>query len=246
MDTESAEAPDVTVLSHEIGEWMDNPLLVNNVPAGSPNSQLSCDTLLEVGDPLVGHIRNVVTSAFTYHVQELAYFSWFARNIPSLAANGQYSTDGSFVSPAPPCSSNTLVSIAVTPSTATVAPNGTQQFTATGTYADGSTQDITSSVTWSASTGATITQSGLATGVTPGSTATIMAAQGSISGSATLTIRNPLMSIAVTPTAQSVPAGFTFQFTATGTYADGSTNVITTSVMELIGASDCHNQQYSG
>jgi hypothetical protein len=231
MDT-SAEAPDVTVLSHEIGEWMDNPLGVNNVPAWGPTPQLSCDTRLEVGDPLEGDIRNVVTEAFTYHVQELAYFSWFARNIPSLAANGQYSTNGSFASPAPPCStvSNTLVSIAVTPFTATVASNSTQQFTAIGTYADGSTQNITSSVTWSSSTGATISQSGLATGVTPGATSTIMAAQDSVSGSATLRVAYPLISIAVTPSTATVAPNGTQQFTATGTYADGSTQNITSSV----------------
>ena len=91
------------------------------------------------------------------------------------------------VNPAP------LVSIAVTPATATVAPNGTQQFTATGTYADHSTQNITSSVTWSASVGATITAGGLATGVTPGNTATIMATLGGVSGTATLDVTNPVI-----------------------------------------------------
>ena len=125
---------------------------------------------------------------------------------------------------------NALKSIAVTPATATVAPNGTQQFTATGTFADGSTQDITSSVTWSASTGATVTQNGLATGVTPGSTATIMAAQGSVSGAATLTVSNPLVSIALTGPTAPIHVGTKPQFIATGTYADGTTNVITSSV----------------
>ena len=99
---------------------------------------------------------------------------------------------------------NPLVSIAVTPPTASVAPNATQQFTATGTYADHSTQNITNSVTWSASAGATITRAGLATGVTPNATSTIMAAQGNISGTATLTITNPLVSIAVTPPSPSI------------------------------------------
>ena len=129
------------------------------------------------------------------------------------------------VNPAP------LVSIAVTPATATVAPSGTQQYTAMGTYADGSTQNITLSVTWSASAG-TISQSGLAntTGVTPGSTVTIMAAQGNISGTATLTITNPLVSIAVTPLTASIAQQTTQQYVAIGTYADHSTQVITTSV----------------
>ena len=124
---------------------------------------------------------------------------------------------------------NPLVSIAVTPATASVAANSTQQFAATGTYADGSTQNITSSVAWSASTGATITAGGLATGVTPG-TSTIMAASSSISGTATLTITNPLVSIAVTPSPASVAVGYTQAFAATGTYADGTASVITSIV----------------
>ena len=129
------------------------------------------------------------------------------------------------VNPAP------LVSIAVTPATATVAPSGTQQYTAMGTYADGSTQNITSSVTWSASAGATIIAGGLAIpGVTPNTTSTIMAAQGNISGTATLTITNPLVSIAVTPLTASIAQQTTQQYVATGTYADHSTQVITTSV----------------
>jgi Bacterial Ig-like domain (group 2) len=128
------------------------------------------------------------------------------------------------VNPAP------LVSITVTPATMTVAPNGTQQFTATGKYADGSTQNITSSVTWSASLGATITTGGLATGVTPNTTSTIMAAQGNISGTATLTITNPLVSIAVTPPTASIAQQTTQQFVATGTYADQSTQILTASV----------------
>ncbi len=128
------------------------------------------------------------------------------------------------VNPAP------LVSIAVTPATASVIPNGVQQFTATGTYADHSTQNITDSVAWSASVGATINPVGLATaGATPG-TSTIMAAQGNISGTATLTITNPLVSIAVTPLTASIAQQTTQQFVATGTYADHSTQVLTTSV----------------
>ena len=84
----------------------------------------------------------------------------------------------------------TLQSITVTPSTATVAPNGTQQFTATGNYSDGSTKDLTTVAEWSTSNGATITVGGLATGVTPGATVQINAVipHGEIVGFATLTV----------------------------------------------------------
>ena len=121
-----------------------------------------------------------------------------------------------------------LVSIAVTPPTATVVPpTGTQQYTAIGTYANHTTQDITSTVTWSASVGATITAGGLATGVTPG-TSTIMATLGSVSGTATLTITNPLVTIAVSPQTVFIAAGTNQQFTATAIYFDGTKSDVTT------------------
>ncbi len=82
-----------------------------------------------------------------------------------------------------------LVSIAVTPATASVVAGYTQQFTATGTYSNGTTQNLTSTATWtsSATSIAKISSGGLATSVAQGS-ATITAKSGTISGSATLTV----------------------------------------------------------
>ncbi len=125
---------------------------------------------------------------------------------------------------------NPLVSIAVTPTNASLAPNATLQYTATGTYADTTTQNITATVTWSATAGATISSTGLATAVTPGATSTIKATSGSISGSTSLIVQNPLVSIAVSPTTASIAPNATQQYTATGTYADHSTKAITSSV----------------
>jgi trimeric autotransporter adhesin len=139
-------------------------------------------------------------------------------------------TSGSITATASLTVTNPLASIAVTPATISLAPNATQQYTATGTYFDGSTQNITTSVTWSASTGATITSGGLATAVTANTTVTIQAAQGNIVGTAILTVTNPLVSIAVTPPNPSVAASFTQAFTATGTYADTTTQILTASV----------------
>ena len=97
-----------------------------------------------------------------------------------------------------------LAQIGVTPANATVAPGGTQQFTATGTYSDSSTANITSQVTWmSSSPGvATINASGMATGVTAGTT-TISASLGSVSGNTTLTIQPAPLAI----TTASLPSG---------------------------------------
>lgn len=124
-----------------------------------------------------------------------------------------------------------LTSIAVTPATASVAAGKTQQFTATGTYNNGTTQNLTNSATWTSSaiSIATVNSAGLATSIKVG-TATITATSGTISGSATLTVTvATLSSIAVTPSTASIGVGSTQQFTATGTYSDGSTKNLTIS-----------------
>lgn len=89
-----------------------------------------------------------------------------------------------------------LVSIAVSPQDPTIPALLAQQFAATGTYTDGSTQAL-NSATWTSetSTVATISNSGLATGVAAG-TATIQATSGSISGSTTLTVTAALSYVA--------------------------------------------------
>jgi uncharacterized protein YjdB len=127
----------------------------------------------------------------------------------------------------------TLVSIAVTPTSASITAGGTQAFTATGTYSSGPTQNITSAVTWTSSstTVATIAATGVATGVAAG-TSNITAKLGGItSNTAALTVKAPmLVSIAVTPTSASITAGGTEAFTATGTYSSGPTQNITSAV----------------
>ena len=122
-----------------------------------------------------------------------------------------------------------LISIAVAPANASITVVNTQPFTATGTYSDGSTQDLTSTTTWSslAPGVATITSAGLATGVAVG-TSTISATTGSITGSTMLTVLAPvLVSIAVNPGNPSIAVGSTQQFTATGTYNNGTTQDLT-------------------
>ena len=90
----------------------------------------------------------------------------------------------------------TLTSIAVTPTNPTIVTGGAQQFTATGTYSDGSTQNITNQVSWNSSTSAvaTINASGLASGVSAGST-TISATQSGVTGLTTLTVQTAPLTI---------------------------------------------------
>ncbi|HEY4300749.1 MAG TPA: DUF4082 domain-containing protein [Candidatus Didemnitutus sp.] len=127
----------------------------------------------------------------------------------------------------------TLSSIAVSPNSPSITAGGTQQFSATGTYSDASTQDLSGQASWSSSNTAvaTINASGFASGASAGSS-TISAAFNGISGNATLTVQPAvtLTSIAVTPTNATVAAGATRQFVATGTYSNGSTQNLTSSV----------------
>jgi uncharacterized protein YjdB len=122
-----------------------------------------------------------------------------------------------------------LVSIAVTPVNPSIPRGATQQFVATGTYADGSTQTLTVAWISTSVTVATVSSTGLATGVGLG-TATINATSGSITGGTGLTVIPPvLLSIAVTPPNVTIAAGATQQYTATGTFSDGSTQNLTAS-----------------
>jgi streptogramin lyase len=134
-----------------------------------------------------------------------------------------------------------LVSIAVTPTTASVTDGGTQQFTATGSYADSSTKNLTGQVTWSSSNSAVASiapSGGLATCVAPGTVSVVASLTqdgATVTGTAAqaLTCSAPvvtLASIAVTPAAPDIGVGTTQQFTATGTFSDSSTKNLTSTV----------------
>ncbi len=129
----------------------------------------------------------------------------------------------------------TLVSLAVTPPTPSIARGLTQQFVATGTFSDGSTQVLTGTVTWSSSDTAVASianagSPGLATGLSVGTT-TMQATAGTISGSTTLKVTDAiLVSIEVSPDNVTIPRTFTEQFTALGTFSDSSTADLTTQV----------------
>lgn len=124
-----------------------------------------------------------------------------------------------------------LSSIAVLPATSTIAQGTTQQFSAIGTFDDGSTHNLTAQVAWSSSNPAAATigsSTGLATGKSQGST-TITATLGTTSGSTMLDVTTAtIVSISVTPTGRTIAPSTELSFTATGTFSDSSTQVITT------------------
>lgn len=97
---------DTAILSHEVDEWLDDPLTVNPVPLwGHTGQQSGCQGNLEVGDPLTGTAIPSVTmpNGFTYHLQELAFFSWFY-GASSIGVNGWFSDNCTFTTDAgAPC-----------------------------------------------------------------------------------------------------------------------------------------------
>ncbi len=92
---------DVNALSHEIAEWYNDPFVDNLTPPWiSPIApQYGCNNFLEVGDPLVG----VVFVKHGYHLQDEAFFSWFAKQPVSWGIKHRYTYLGTFSMPSPTC-----------------------------------------------------------------------------------------------------------------------------------------------
>jgi hypothetical protein len=83
-------AQDVSALSHEIGEWMDDPLVVNNgnsTPCGN----------LENGDPLENNPNfggfPYTLGGFTYNLQDLVTLPYFGAP-PSTSVNNEFTFQG--------------------------------------------------------------------------------------------------------------------------------------------------------
>ena len=63
---------DVSVLTHEVAEWLDDPNVGNRAPRawGHIGQVSGCQGNLEVGDPSAGTVSTVNLSGMTYHLQE--------------------------------------------------------------------------------------------------------------------------------------------------------------------------------
>ncbi|HEX6835493.1 MAG TPA: hypothetical protein VF334_02915, partial [Polyangia bacterium] len=117
---------------------------------------------------------------------------------------------------------STLTSIDVAPPSVSLTTTGggaaaTQQFTATGHFADGHTEDLSTLVAWSVSDpGIGSVTSGAFTGAaTRGGVAKVLAGQGSVSGSADLTIKYVAARVS-TDDGSTAPAG------SAGLFANGT------------------------
>jgi hypothetical protein len=96
---------DISIPTHEIGELINDPFVNNATPAWGHVGQVTgCQSNLEVGDALTGHDFTLNYNGFTYHPQELVFFSWFFRT-PSTGTGGEYSFQGTFTKTQPLCTS---------------------------------------------------------------------------------------------------------------------------------------------
>lgn len=100
----SVPIEDIHAWTHEIGEAYNDPYINNGTPAWGHVGQVQgCQNNFEVGDPLTGTPFSLTYKGFNYHPQELAFFSWFYRQTPSLGTGGVDSFEGSFKTPQGTC-----------------------------------------------------------------------------------------------------------------------------------------------
>jgi hypothetical protein len=131
-------------------------------------------------------------------------------------ANPSRASGGPILVPVVPTSnSNGLISIAVTPASPSVGVGNTQQFAATGYFRGGSTQNLTAAVAWSSSAPgvATINAAGLASGVSAGST-TITAIYGTFTPFGQATVVTPVTPIPISPPPSPISGSTTLRVTA--------------------------------
>lgn len=87
-------------LSHEVAEWLNDPFYNNDLPSWvSPESGACGGDQLEVGDP----VTNYRLKKGGFVMQDIAFFSWFARQSPSIGYKKRYDLQGVLKAPAQNC-----------------------------------------------------------------------------------------------------------------------------------------------
>jgi hypothetical protein len=99
---------DISIDAHEVGEWLNDPLVTNPTPLWGNIGQVSgCQGNWEVGDPLTGTDFPGITmpNGVTYDPQELVFWSWYYNSefAHSVGAGGTFSDNGTFEGPSEPC-----------------------------------------------------------------------------------------------------------------------------------------------
>ena len=97
VDETGSFSQDVSALSHELGEWMDDPF-VDNIVNCQDNS------IMENGDPLEGNVNfgdfPYTSNGFTYHLQSLVFIPYFGdKRTTSLKSWLSFQNDAKTVCP---------------------------------------------------------------------------------------------------------------------------------------------------
>lgn len=185
---------------------------------------------------------------FAYFLNGITRFSWLFVFIALLLSG--CSNEGESNWPLPvQAEPVTLSSIAITPPSATILSGTTAQLMAVGTYSDGRTADISSSVVWTtgSSSTATVSNTGLVTGVVSGETSVSAELDGITSPPVGITVTPAtLIDIVLTPASASIAHGSSTTLRATGTFSDGITGDISGSVTWTTAGPDIVNVASSG
>src|SRR6266511_2966187 len=192
------------------------------IPQGQ-TMQLTATPKDAAGNPLAGRAVTWASSnGAVATVNNSGLVSALAAGSATITATseGQSGSAGVTVTPVP------VASVAVSPPTASIQVGQTAQLTATPKDASGNALSGRV-VNWTSSNNsvATVSSSGLVTGLAVGS-ATITATSEGQSGGAAVTVTAapvPVASVAVTPATGSIPVGQTLQLTATPKDASGNT-----------------------
>jgi hypothetical protein len=99
----SSNTRDVTHVGHEVVEWLNDPFYPSNsniVPSWTnPGTTVCNSSLLEVADPVT--LKLFTVNGYTF--EDAAFLSWFSRQSPSSAIQGQYDLLNVLTSPASSC-----------------------------------------------------------------------------------------------------------------------------------------------
>ncbi|MEO0321493.1 MAG: Ig-like domain-containing protein [Myxococcota bacterium] len=129
-----------------------------------------------------------------------------------------------------------LTGLFITPGAVSVGVGDELPLTLTGTFDDGSELDLTESAAWFSADDAIVAvgnaagRRGVVTGLALGEV-TVSASFDGRTAEATVTVGEaPLVTLAIGPASATIPAGAEIAFTATGTFADGTTRDVTSLV----------------
>jgi hypothetical protein len=102
---------DVYGISHEIGEWINDPFITNRTPPWEypPHGDAFCQDNLETADPVANPLFDpdgyeIALNGYTYHPANQALLPWFAREPASFTWHNAYTFPNTSLLTAPrPC-----------------------------------------------------------------------------------------------------------------------------------------------